>query len=352
MANPGRRLPKGPPELQHTRTLKEFAKVQGDFNWELANSVRGAPAPHRLLGHSDATDTPVARGALIKGGANKWSKLLIGAARTFIRSTGTDLAWALIEFLDLPVEARGWTDDGAVVRLTNSADDVVIGHTAKITGARHQIIGPNGATADTDILGFGGAVTIRALRANGTLSAPTSIAANDILGQYQWFGRDGLGYRQGAIINITVEQVIADDNFSVNMGLFTRPAGVGSLPVERIRISGAGLVAIGTINATSKLHVDGPIALAYASTAIDLTLDNTHSTVEVDTSGGNRIITLPTAVGIAGRAYTVKRATAGVNTLTVDGNGAETIDGALTVLLPNQWDVLRVQSNGATWLVI
>jgi hypothetical protein len=46
-------------------------------------------------------------------------------------------------------------------------------------------------------------------------------------------------------------------------------------------------------------------------------------------------VTLPTAVGIGGREYTIKNSGSGV--ITVDGDGAETIDGSATRTL-NQYD--------------
>jgi len=63
-------------------------------------------------------------------------------------------------------------------------------------------------------------------------------------------------------------------------------------------------------------------------------------------------ITLPTAVGITGRQYTVKRINAGVNNVTVACNGAPTVDGAATKTLGSQWGFLVVVSDGENWVIV
>jgi hypothetical protein len=70
-----------------------------------------------------------------------------------------------------------------------------------------------------------------------------------------------------------------------------------------------------------------------------------------DASGGAFTLTLPTAVGISGTVYTIKRTSAS-NNVTIDGAGAETIDGAATYVLTAQWQAVELISNGTSWFVI
>jgi hypothetical protein len=65
---------------------------------------------------------------------------------------------------------------------------------------------------------------------------------------------------------------------------------------------------------------------------------------------GTTTITLPTAVGIEGKVYAVKRI--GTNTVTIDTTSSQTIDGALTVSLLVQYDCLAVVSDGSNWSII
>lgn len=91
---------------------------------------------------------------------------------------------------------------------------------------------------------------------------------------------------------------------------------------------------------------------AVTSLAANTVLTSTHSVVLADASGGGITITLPTAVGIAGRIYTVKRTSSGANTVTVDTTSSQTIDGATTVVLNAQYTSLDLVSDGANWKIL
>lgn len=88
----------------------------------------------------------------------------------------------------------------------------------------------------------------------------------------------------------------------------------------------------------------------YKSISSATTIDGTYDRIEL-TGTSTYTITLPTAVGIAGREYTfVKSGASG--TITIDGNGSETINGTTTKTLTTQYDVLTIISNGSNWLII
>ncbi len=71
--------------------------------------------------------------------------------------------------------------------------------------------------------------------------------------------------------------------------------------------------------------------------------------IRCDATLGAFTITLPTAVGITGRQFELKKVDASANAVTVDGNAAETIDGAATFALTAQYDAITVRSNGTNW---
>lgn len=81
------------------------------------------------------------------------------------------------------------------------------------------------------------------------------------------------------------------------------------------------------------------------------TLTNSDSIVLVDSTAAPRTITLPTAVGSAGRQYLIK-VSAGAKMVTVNTTSSQTIDGALTVGLPGFPFSMAVVSNGANWLIL
>lgn len=98
---------------------------------------------------------------------------------------------------------------------------------------------------------------------------------------------------------------------------------------------------------------DGKLAVGwvrynYAPTvtvAVDTLLDDTHAIVLVSAAA---TISLPTAVGIAGRLYNVVRTGAGLVTIQLDG--AETISGDTPLVLTSQWDSVVFASDGTNWL--
>lgn len=74
--------------------------------------------------------------------------------------------------------------------------------------------------------------------------------------------------------------------------------------------------------------------------------------IVVDTTGGNITVSLP-AVATAGDGFvvTLKRITAGANTLTIDPSGAETVEGAATLALPTQYTSVMLVSRSTGWFI-
>ena len=84
---------------------------------------------------------------------------------------------------------------------------------------------------------------------------------------------------------------------------------------------------------------------AYTATAND-------ETILANVSAGAFAITLPTAVGATGKTYCIKKIDSSANAVTVNTTSSQTIDGATSRLLTNQYDAIQVQSDGANWFII
>lgn len=72
----------------------------------------------------------------------------------------------------------------------------------------------------------------------------------------------------------------------------------------------------------------------------------------VDSSGGAVTLDLPTAIGILGQTYTIKKTSSDVNVVTVDPSGAQTIDGQANMTIDMQYTSFDIVSNNANWDVI
>lgn len=75
-----------------------------------------------------------------------------------------------------------------------------------------------------------------------------------------------------------------------------------------------------------------------------------NTTILVDATSGNITITLlPAATATDGFRVAVKKIDATANTVTIDGNASETIDGSLTQVLALQYDFLPLVTNASNW---
>lgn len=84
---------------------------------------------------------------------------------------------------------------------------------------------------------------------------------------------------------------------------------------------------------------------AYTATASDYT-------IICNASGGAFTITLPAVASHTNRIYHIKKIDNSVNAVTIDGNGAETIDDGATAILTVQYESVSVQSDGSEWWII
>lgn len=83
------------------------------------------------------------------------------------------------------------------------------------------------------------------------------------------------------------------------------------------------------------------------NTAVTTTFVNPNETINC--TGGTFSVNLPTASGIQGRLYVLVNSGTGV--ITLDPNGAETINGNTTITL-TQYVSRTVQSDGTNWIII
>lgn len=90
---------------------------------------------------------------------------------------------------------------------------------------------------------------------------------------------------------------------------------------------------------------------AYATKTADYTLTATDFSVDADATAGDITLTLPAAASHTGRIYLIRKTDSSVHTVTVDGNGSETINGALTRALSYQYESMIIQSDGTNWQV-
>lgn len=97
-----------------------------------------------------------------------------------------------------------------------------------------------------------------------------------------------------------------------------------------------------------RFETGGGGGYTYATTAVGYTETATSGEKIVAVTASGQTIVLPTAVGNTAK-LTFKLMVAG--TLTLDGNGAQTIDGGATAVLTEQYQSATLYSDNANWIV-
>jgi len=96
----------------------------------------------------------------------------------------------------------------------------------------------------------------------------------------------------------------------------------------------------------------GFLANVVTNTSTTYAPTNLVDAILCDATTGAQTINLPTAVGLSGKIYDIKKKDSSVNSVTIDANGTETIDGSLTQSLILQYDAMRIISDGANWFIL
>lgn len=112
-----------------------------------------------------------------------------------------------------------------------------------------------------------------------------------------------------------------------------------------------GGVRKASIDNTGAIMVTGFDAALSTKTA-NYTLIVSDYTILFDATAGNLVATLPTAASSTGRVYNIKKMDSTANTVTIDANASETIDGALTKVISTQFNSYTIQSTGTAWVVL
>ncbi|WP_147243367.1 hypothetical protein [Chitinophaga flava] len=108
-----------------------------------------------------------------------------------------------------------------------------------------------------------------------------------------------------------------------------------------------------TALANSTLQVAGSVSMNIVNVSADHPMTDADNTILVDCSGGDRKVTLLTAVGRKGRVITVKKIGGTLaRSLQILPNGAERIEDGTDYFIYNDWTFVTLQSDGANWFII
>jgi hypothetical protein len=101
----------------------------------------------------------------------------------------------------------------------------------------------------------------------------------------------------------------------------------------------------------TNVFVNAGYRMKRTATAVSVAAATTDYLIGVTSTAAARTITLPTAVGSAGKTYLVKDESGGAatNNITLATTGGQTIDGAASLAIATNYGVARVYSDNANW---
>lgn len=223
------------------------------------------------------------------------------------------------------------------------------------TGSRNTAIGNEAlgsTTAGTNNIAIGTSALVR------QTGGSSNIVLGDAAGMLISGGGDLTSCDQSILIgqdtrpsaNGNTNEIVIGHNA---IGQGSNSVTLGNSSITKTFLRGSVMVNTTTDNGVDKLQVNGSISGtgmkqnyvaktgAYTATDADYVIDCTANTFTV---------TLPASSGRTGRILIIKNSGAG--TITVDGNGAETIDGAATYSLSVQYETIQIMSDGTNWKII
>jgi hypothetical protein len=157
---------------------------------------------------------------------------------------------------DMPSRLTFWTTPDGTITPTERM---------RITQAGNVGIGTSSPTAQLSVAGnaqssmnftsgstAGGAIGFR--RSNGSLASPTIVGEGSSLGFLQFYAYDGAAFQNAAQISVEMDGIPGAGDVPARL-MFATTADGASNPTERMRITNAGNVGIGTSSPSHPLHV-------------------------------------------------------------------------------------------------
>jgi hypothetical protein len=239
------------------------------------------------------------------------------------------------------------------------------------TGSRNVAVGVNAinsVTSGSDNLGLG-AYALQYTSGSKNVGIGSQVLYENTTGSSNIaFGLDAGRKISGGSANQTSNQSIfigEDTRASVAgntnemvfghtaIGQGSNTVTLGNSSITKTFLRGNTMVNTTTDNGVDELQVNGSISgIGFKQAYVTKTgaYTATNDDYVIDCTSGTFTVTLPASSGRTGRILIIKNSGAG--TITVDGNGAETIDGAATYSLAVQYATIQIISDGTNWKII
>jgi len=290
----------------------------------------GSNITHNLFTASAATNKPlVLRGAASQSGNLQEWQNSSGNIGSYMGASGADL-----------VIGNGSTVNGTLTVKNSSDDLLIVDNTGdgrlrlNATGAHTQYI--EFTPRDS---GAGGVPTIKS--GSAFAFSPSGGAASMAFGESSG--------------SVYFQDLLGTNGLIIVPRIFYYPAltirGAASQTANLQEWQNSSGTVLASIDKTGSAKVAG-LSTALTTKTSNYTVTGDDFTILADATAAAITITLPTAVGIAGRIYSVKRISSGAHSVTVDTTSSQNIDGSTTYVLSGSLASVLLQSDGAQWWII
>jgi lysophospholipase L1-like esterase len=143
--------------------------------------------------------------------------------------------------------------------------------------------------------------------------------------------------------NLTADGAYANTTYFQSDGI--HPTLAGQQLIAGYVQSEVNNLLTGTINVAA-------VREAIVTKTANYTAAMGDSVILCNATSGAVTITLPTAAGIQGRAFQVKKTDSSSNSCSLATTGGQSIDGATSVALSTQYSLKKVESDGSNWQVV
>lgn len=156
----------------------------------------------------------------------------------------------------------------------------------------------------------------------------------------------------GSLTGIQAQADILDNLASVSGTGLLEKTGASAVDVRTIGVASAGSIptrndADGRYNRIGQgLYTNTRTVTASGAVA------SNDSLILANATAGAITMSLPAAAGATGQIVNIKKTDASANAVTIDPDGAETIDGAATLSFSTQYQSYTVQCDGSQWWII
>ena len=347
------------------------AAVPGADNQVVFNS-NGALAAEAAFTYNNNTDTLQVDGT-INGSAVTADDLTVTGD---VNINGSDVDITAANSVDITTTNVGITANVNMTGTFNLTGDLTASGT--VTGLLVQGTTVNGDTVTGDALTITGASTFTGnvgITGNTTQTGDIDLTGNSTFtGTFDITGATTITGATSITGTLTASDDFTVDTSTLFVDASANQVGIGTTStVELLTVNGITAMAESSapsatagygklyVKSDSQLYyMDGSgveQALSTSATAIstktaDYTIVSSDYSILGNAASESITISLPAAASYTGRMFVIKKVDSSANLVTIDPNGAETIDGASTYDLNVQWEAIQVQSNGTSWFVL